>query len=288
MKLMNSLVMAATAALVLGISGCSTSDDSSDGDSGSGGTSGVLTLPAKVIATPQEAKNASAVGSSTDGLQGMSDGGSQSAMLSRSIQRAMSTKAPESETCTDGGTTVYDMNEVSGTGKIEFKNCKEDGATTNGTIIFEPKKIVVDISTVVSGNSESMTMKYTMIESISGVYTVSTIDGSMKGSDSKGSFELGYQALQVAEETAGEKFKIDGKISVKSEEDPCVNGGYTFKTLEPMVDDHQTGATSSGKVDVNGVKYTFYVDNSGNGKITVEFANGNTTTINQNEEVICN
>ena len=278
MKLSQTLALAASAVLVLGVSGCSKDDDSNSNDSGSG----TLSLSPKTISTPEEAQNAVAV--STSGGFG---GSNKSAQLSKSfVRKAMAAKAPQTVPCDVSGEIVVTVDEANHSSTTEYKNCKEDGELTNGIVKYNGTKYTFTDFTVKDLNtSEESVLNVSYVTSKSGEFDVMTIDGGMVFTDNKGRSEVGYEKFEFANNENAHQFKIDKKLSVQSDEKPCVNGGYVYTTNQVLVEG-QNGI-SSGELDINGVKYTFSIDNNSKGIVTVDFGNGKTAIINQDEEVIC-
>ena len=276
MKLSQTLVLAASAVLVLGVSGCSKDDDSNDSGSGT------LSLSPKTISTPVEAQNAVAVGSS--GVVGSSN---NSAQLAKSfVRKAMAAKAPQTEKCAVSGEKAVTVDAASRTYSVEFKDCVENDELSTGIVKYDGNNYTfINYTTKDLVTKDEVVLNLSYTASTSGGYDVITFDGDAVMKDSKGKTEIGYEKLTMANNENTRQFKIDNKVSVRSEELPCVNGGYVYKTTEPLVDG-QNGVTS-GKLDINGVKYTFSVDNNSKGIITVDFGNGRTATIDQNTEVTC-
>jgi len=279
MKFYVSFALAVT--LVLGMSGCSDDEESSGSDE-----IAVFSLPAKNIDTVDDAKNASAVAGdsqNTGGIGGLSS--SRSSAVVRAAQAPVLMKASQTFECEVGGNIVYDIDENEN-GTFSYNNCDDGRTISNGSGTVADDVVTMNITITQKSDGSTFSGNYRIKFTEDALFDTMAIYGNITIKESGMTSKYGYDNLALAEQTNGNGMKINGKVSVELSQYSCINGSYTYTTEEMLIDNGQY--LESGVVDINGVAYSFFIDNNGIGKITVEFPDGTTETINQNQAIVCN
>ena len=292
------LLISVLAAGLLTMSGCGSSDDSSaSGDK----DKDELATPSQ-ITTKAEAKKAIAATSQMEVPS--SDAKKSAQRVAAFVQKASARKSSSSEACQGGGTLEYNKDTTT------YKDCVEDGTTTNGTLTSKD-----DITTgTLSMIDDKGTIDITITFSVSTDMQYISWTGNITHPDDNSTFVINNfktgQTLGVdgdyetqnciydengTNESCGEWYyvpiteaydaSIDGgfTINLTAPEVSCMNGTYDYKTVKKL--HHLAGESSieSGILDINGVNIEFNSDNTA--KVT--YADGTTDIIEQDAKFSC-
>jgi len=240
------------------------------------------------ITTPQEAKKAV---STVNSINALSNSGSSTQSYAAPSRKSPSLAPVNNvEKCIDGGTLSV-KGDVARNGvdlKTTYKECVKDSMRISGTTLtkgtFGSSEINLSVKMLnmeFKGSSSEITMQATMdmlLNQEQNLIDVS-MDGKVTYSNVIDSGKAGYKNFRVVAQDG--HLNMSGKVSMESENYACSNGVYEISTIEELYP--YGDGFSDGIMVINGSTFEFNDD----GTVTVTFANGYSSVVEQGSDLVC-
>lgn len=290
MKLVKNIGLSVIVGLAL------TACGSSDNSGGSTVTGGSTATNVKVIATKEDAINASAALTSLNGASNTGNSGYASPRRAASLAQTNQTIA-----CSNGGsqtivgeTPDYNSNYSANTSinlVTNYDNCDNYGVVQNGKVTVK-RDSSGDVNTVLSNFRTTKTdgtyteMNYQMKTAL--LANSSDSESLLNGKilfdykeNGKGSYT--YDNFKIIMNQAATQLDLSGKIGLETDKYSCLNGTYNVETVDKLILNDTRDGYSDGTMKLNGVSYEYHTD--GTAKVT--FLNGDSVIIDQGAKPTC-